>query len=90
MYASLLPLYISYITGKKCSRSQENQSLHFLEKNGFFYILWYFLLGVSVVYISLGLGMSFKENAFSQFYDWFISSLLQRLSGLLITFSGSF
>ncbi|WP_051912675.1 cytochrome c biogenesis CcdA family protein [Carnobacterium funditum] len=82
----LLPLYISYITGKNVQEVKENQSFAF-RKNVFLHSL-VFLLGVSVVYISLGLGMSYLGDAFSQLMTGSISSLLQRLSGLLIIFMG--
>ena len=47
-----------------------------------------FLSGVSVVYISLGLGMSYLGDVFSQLMTGSISLLLQRLAGLLIIFMG--
>lgn len=48
----LLPLYISYITGKNVQEVKENQSFKF-KRNVLLHSL-IFLLGVSVVYISLG------------------------------------
>lgn len=82
----LLPLYISYITGKNVQEVKENQSFKF-KKNVLLHSL-VFLSGVSVVYISLGLGMSYLGDVFSQLMTGSISLLLQRLAGLLIIFMG--
>lgn len=82
----LLPLYISYITGKNIQEVKENQSFGF-RKNVLLHSL-VFLLGVSVVYISLGLGMSYLGDLFSGLMTGSISLLLQRLAGLLIVFMG--
>lgn len=82
----LLPLYISYITGKNVQEVKENQSFEF-KKNVLLHSL-VFLSGVSVVYISLGLGMSYLGDVFSQLMTGSISLLLQRLAGLLIIFMG--
>lgn len=82
----LLPLYISYITGKTIQEVKENQSFKF-KKNILLHSL-VFLSGVSIVYISLGLGMSYLGEAFSQLMTGSVSVLLQRFSGLLIIFMG--
>ncbi|MCA9765203.1 MAG: hypothetical protein KC455_02170 [Carnobacterium sp.] len=82
----LLPLYISYITGKNIQEVKENKSFKF-KKNVLLHSL-VFLSGVSVVYISLGLGMSYLGDAFSQLMTGSISLLLQRFAGLLIIFMG--
>lgn len=82
----LLPLYLSYITGKSVSEIQQNKSLTF-RKTVFSHSV-IFLLGVSVVYISLGLGVSAAGDFLSQVMTGPLSRLLQRLAGLFILFFG--
>ena len=47
-----------------------------------------FLIGVSTVYLTLGLGVSYLGNVFSSFLTGPVSVLLQRLAGLLIILMG--
>ena len=82
----MLPLYLSYITGKSVSEIQQNHSLTFKKTVLAHSIL--FLLGVSVVYISLGLGVSAAGNFLSRIMTGPLSRLLQRLAGLFILFFG--
>src|SRR5699024_3202015 len=82
----LLPLYLSYITGKSVSEIKENRSFKF--KKTVFAHSVVFLLGVSLVYLSLGLGVSALGNVLSRVMTGPVSRLLQRLSGLLIVFFG--
>lgn len=82
----LLPLYLSYITGKSVSEIKQNKSATFRKT-----ILTHslvFLLGVSLVYISLGLGVHAVGELLSRVMTGPVSRLLQRLSGLFILFFG--
>lgn len=47
-----------------------------------------FLVGVSTVYISLGLGASYMGNVFTDLMTGATSTLLQRIAGLLIVIMG--
>jgi len=47
-----------------------------------------FLIGLSTVYLTLGLGVSYLGNVFSSFLTGPVSVLLQRLAGLLIILMG--
>ncbi|GEK90316.1 cytochrome c-type biogenesis protein [Alkalibacterium putridalgicola] len=82
----LLPLYLSYITGKSVKEVKENQSAAFKRTVMLHSIL--FLIGVSVVYVSLGLSISYLGGFFSQLLTGSTSLLLQRIAGLLIIVMG--
>ncbi|WP_368645413.1 cytochrome c biogenesis CcdA family protein [Alkalibacterium putridalgicola] len=82
----LLPLYLSYITGKSVKEVKENQSAEFKRTVMLHSIL--FLIGVSVVYVSLGLSISYLGDFFSQLLTGSTSLLLQRVAGLLIIVMG--
>ncbi|MDZ7836332.1 MAG: cytochrome c biogenesis protein CcdA [Alkalibacterium sp.] len=82
----LLPLYLSYITGKSVKEVKENQSTAFRKTVMLHSIL--FLIGVSVVYVSLGLSISYLGGFFSQLLTGSTSLLLQRIAGLLIIVMG--
>lgn len=82
----LLPLYLSYITGKSVKEVKSNATKGF--KKILFIHSVIFLLGVSVVYISLGLGASYMGSIFTELMTGSTSVLLQRLAGLLIIIMG--
>ncbi|WP_423190244.1 cytochrome c biogenesis CcdA family protein [Alkalibacterium sp. f15] len=82
----LLPLYLSYITGKSVKEVKENQTIAFKKTVMVHSLL--FLLGVSVVYVSLGLSISYLGGFFSQLLTGSTSRLLQRIAGLLIIVMG--
>ncbi|OJF91849.1 cytochrome c biogenesis CcdA family protein [Alkalibacterium sp. 20] len=82
----LLPLYLSYITGKSVKEVKENQTIAFKKIVMVHSLL--FLLGVSVVYVSLGLSISYLGGFFSQLLTGSTSLLLQRIAGLLIIVMG--
>lgn len=82
----LLPLYISYITGLNVQQIKEDTSLS-VRRNIMLHSL-VFLLGVSTVYIALGLGVSYLGNLFGSIMTGPTSLLLQRLAGLLIIIMG--
>ncbi len=82
----LLPLYLSYITGKSVQEVRENDSKAFRSKLIFHSI--FFLLGVSVVYLSLGLGVSYLGNFLTKIMTGSIATLLQRLAGIFMVVLG--
>ena len=82
----LLPLYISYITGLNVQQIKEDNSLS-VRRNILLHSL-VFLIGVSTVYLTLGLGVSYLGNVFSSVLTGPVSLLLQRLAGLLIILMG--
>lgn len=82
----MLPLYLSYITGKSVSDIKENHSLKF--KTTVLSHSLVFLLGVSIVYFSLGMGISALGNFLSGVMTGPVSRLLQRLAGLLVILFG--
>src|SRR5699024_5453194 len=82
----LLPLYLSYITGTSVTEIKNNESKGF--KKSLLLHSVVFLLGVSTVYISLGLGASYMGKLFPQLMTGSKSVLIQRISGLLIIIMG--
>jgi len=82
----LLPLYLSYITGKSVKEVKENQTTAFKKTVMLHSVL--FLIGVSVVYVSLGLSISYLGGFFSQLLTGSTSLLLQRIAGILIIVMG--
>lgn len=82
----LLPLYLSYITGKSVREIKEDQTLMF-RRNMMLHSV-FFLLGVSTVYISLGLGLTYLGELFSSLMTGATSVFLQRIAGLLIVMLG--
>lgn len=77
---------MSYITGKSVKEVKENQTIAFKKTVMVHSLL--FLLGVSVVYVSLGLSISYLGGFFSQLLTGSTSRLLQRIAGLLIIVMG--
>lgn len=82
----LLPLYLSYITGQSVTEIKTNTSKGFRKVLIFHSIV--FLLGVSTVYMSLGLGASYMGNVFTNLMTGSTSTLIQRIAGLLIIVMG--
>lgn len=82
----MIPLYLSYTTGKSVQEIKDNR-----EKNMVWLILSHsiiFLLGISVVYLSLGLGLSYASSYLGSFFSLEVKTLLNRLTGLLILIFG--
>jgi len=78
----IFPAYLSYITGVSVKDLKENHDVKIRSKlliNSIF-----FLLGVSLIFISLGIGVSFLGNLFTGG----TGTLLQRLAGVFIIFMG--
>ncbi|WP_073297195.1 cytochrome c biogenesis CcdA family protein [Atopostipes suicloacalis] len=82
----LLPLYLSYITGTSVTEVKTNHSKGFKKTLLLHSVV--FLIGVSTVYISLGLGASYMGNLFTQMMTGSNSVLIQRIAGLLIIIMG--
>lgn len=82
----LLPVYLSYITGKSVSEVKENNTREF--RRSLLAHSVFFLLGVSLVYISLGVGVSFLGGFLSSIMKGPTASLLQGLAGVLMIILG--
>lgn len=84
----LFPAYLSYITGISVKELQGNQNLKIrrtLMSHSIF-----FLLGVSLVFISLGIGASFLGQWIQTLLIGDSGLLIQRLAGIFIIFMGLF
>lgn len=82
----LLPLYLSYITGKSVKEVKENNSKAF--KKSVMIHSVFFLIGVSTVYVSLGLSITYLGEFFTTLMTGSTSVFLQRIAGLLIVVMG--
>ena len=84
----LFPAYLSYITGISVKELQGNQNVKIrrtlLSHSAFF------LLGVSLVFISLGIGASFLGQWIQTLLIGDSGLLIQRLAGIFIIFMGLF
>lgn len=83
----LLPVYLSYITGKSVAEVKENNTKEF--RRSLLAHSIFFLLGVSLIYISLGLGASFLGGLLTEAMSGPTATLLQRLAGVLMIVLGS-
>lgn len=82
----LLPLYLSYITGKSVKEVKENNSRAF--KKSVIVHSVFFLIGVSTVYVSLGLSVTYLGEVFTALMTGSTSVFLQRIAGLLVIVMG--
>lgn len=82
----LLPLYLSYITGKSVKEVKENNSRAF--KKSVIVHSVFFLIGVSTVYVSLGLSVTYLGEVFTVLMTGSASVFLQRIAGLLVILMG--
>lgn len=82
----MLPLYLSYITGKSVQEVQENNTKEF--RRHLIAHSLFFLLGVSTVYLSLGLGISYLGTFLTQIMTGSTGKLLQRLAGIFMVVLG--
>lgn len=82
----LLPLYLSYITGKSVKEVKENNTKAF-KKSVMLHSI-FFLIGVSTVYVSLGLSITYLGEFFTTLMTGSTSIFLQRIAGLLIVVMG--
>lgn len=82
----MLPVYLSYITGKSVKEVKENNSTKFRKQMISHSI--FFLLGVSAVYLSLGLGVSYLGSFLTNLMSGATATLLQRLAGIFMIVLG--
>jgi|SRR5699024_453004 len=78
----IFPAYLSYITGVSVKDLKENHDVKIRSKLLIHSI--FFLLGISLIFISLGIGVSFLGNLFTGG----TGTLLQRLAGVFIILMG--
>lgn len=84
----LFPAYLSYITGMSVKEIKEDRSLKVKKR-----ILTHssiFLLGVSSIFISLGIGASYLGSTIQNLLTGDTGLLLQRLAGVFIILMGLF
>ena len=79
----LIPFYISYITGK--SLQDINEKKH---KRQVFLHSLFFLLGIMIVYFSLGISIQLLKSVLTEFINGPISNLLQKAAGILVIVMG--
>ena len=82
----MLPLYLSYITGKSVKEVRENDTKEF--RRTLIIHSLFFLLGVSAIYLSLGLGVSYLGNFLTKLMTGATATLLQRLAGIFMIVLG--
>lgn len=84
----IFPAYLSYITGISVKELQGSSNVkirrQLLSHSAFF------LLGVSLVFISLGIGASFVGNWLQSLLTGNSGILIQRIAGIFIIFMGLF
>ena len=79
----LIPFYMSYITGK--SLQDINEKKH---KRQVFLHSLFFLLGIMIVYFSLGVSIQLLKSVLTEFINGPISNLLQKAAGILVIVMG--
>ncbi|MFC7322772.1 cytochrome c biogenesis CcdA family protein [Halobacillus campisalis] len=84
----LFPAYLSYITGMSVKEIKEDQSIKVKKK-----ILShsaFFLIGVSTIFISLGIGASYLGNFIQSLLTGETGLFIQRMAGIFIIIMGLF
>lgn len=84
----IFPAYLSYITGISVKDIQEYQNKK-VRKQLLSHSL-FFLLGVSLIFISFGIGAAFLGNWLYNFLEGDGGLLVQRIAGIFIIFMGLF
>ncbi|HLR69163.1 MAG TPA: cytochrome c biogenesis protein CcdA [Virgibacillus sp.] len=84
----IFPAYLSYITGISVKELQGNQDVKIRSK--LLSHSLFFLLGVSLIFISLGVGASFLGKWIQALLVGDSGLLIQRLAGIFIIFMGLF
>lgn len=82
----LFPLYLSYITGASVGEIKTNKSKNFRMSLIAHSVV--FLLGASVIYMSLGLGASYLGELFAGLMTGATGTLIQRIAGLVVIVMG--
>lgn len=84
----IFPVYLSYVTGVSVKELQANKSGKMLRKllsHSFF-----FLLAISLVFLSLGAGASFIGNLIQNLFVGDSGLLIQRIAGVFLIVMGLF
>ncbi|MFC7061981.1 cytochrome c biogenesis CcdA family protein [Halobacillus seohaensis] len=84
----LFPAYLSYITGMSVKEIKEDQSIKVKRKLLTHSI--FFLLGVSTIFISLGIGASYLGNFVQGLLTGETGLFIQRIAGIFIIIMGLF
>lgn len=84
----IFPAYLSYITGISVRELQDHQDVHIRRKLLTHSV--FFLLGVSLIFISLGVGASYLGRFIQSFLVGDTGKLIQRLAGIFIIVMGLF
>src|SRR5690625_153225 len=84
----IFPAYLSYITGVSVKELQGKKSGQIRSKLLSHSI--FFLLGVSLVFLSLGIGASFLGQWLQRLLSGDSALLIQRIAGIFIIFMGLF
>jgi len=84
----IFPAYLSYITGISVRELQENHDVKIRSKLLSHSV--FFLLGVSLVFISLGVGASYLGQFIQSLLHGDTGLFIQRLAGIFIIFMGLF
>ncbi len=84
----IFPLYLSYITGMSVKELQNEQNVKMRSRLIIHSI--FFLLGVSMVFISLGIGVSFIGKWVQELLTGELGLFFQRISGIFIIIMGLF
>ncbi|CDQ20638.1 cytochrome c-type biogenesis protein [Halobacillus karajensis] len=84
----LFPAYLSYITGMSVKEIKEDRRLKVKRRVLVHSVL--FLLGVSSIFLGLGVGASYLGNTLQRFLAGETGVLLQRMAGVFIILMGLF
>ncbi|KHE71329.1 cytochrome c biogenesis CcdA family protein [Halobacillus sp. BBL2006] len=84
----IFPAYLSYITGMSVKEIQSEKSLKVRRKLLFHSI--FFLLGISLIFISLGLGATMLGSLMKGLFIGSTGDFLQRIAGIFIIVMGLF
>lgn len=79
----LIPFYMSYITGK--SLQDINEKKH---KRQVFLHSLFFLLGIMIVYFSLGISIQLLKSVLTGFVNGPLSNVIQKAAGILVIIMG--
>ncbi|MGI8313683.1 cytochrome c biogenesis CcdA family protein [Halobacillus mangrovi] len=84
----IFPAYLSYITGMSVKEIQGDKSMNVRRKLLFHSI--FFLFGIGLIFISLGLGASMLGNLLKGLFTGNTGDFIQRVAGIFIIVMGLF
>ncbi|MBU9722605.1 MULTISPECIES: cytochrome c biogenesis CcdA family protein [Bacillaceae] len=84
----LFPAYLSYITGMSVKELEANKNIKVRSKLLLHSV--FFLLGVSMIFMSLGFGMTYFGQWIQGLFTGDSGHLIQRFGGIFIVFMGLF